>query len=223
LKINNEKDFDGMRSQINKLFEEVRDEKNEKVKHKQAELEEKASLLDSTITYIMEIGYDIPEAFHVKSLKEKNTEVTNTIANNSIFDASIADLILSLLNKRLQHNEAKLKDKCREIKEDLENEIHEINIKLSEVKEKGNFFYFFLYLLAGQIVAIPIGLSMETFSGIYIAEAVLLALCLYWNIILPRSRWERICALLKYKEDKLDQIVKRIGSIDQHLDDFLPI
>jgi tetratricopeptide (TPR) repeat protein len=223
LKINNEKDFDGMRSQINKLFEEVRDEKNEKVKHKQTELEEKAALLDSTITYIMEIGYDIPEAFHVKSLKEKNTEAANTIANNSIFDASIADLILSLSNKRLQHNEAKLKDKCREIKEDLENEIHELNIKLSEVKKKGNFLYFFLYLLAGQIVVIPIGLSMETFSGIYIAEAVLLALCLYWNIILPRSRWERIYALLKDKEDKLDQIVKRIGSIDQYLDDFLPI
>ncbi|MFQ5714639.1 MAG: hypothetical protein ACE5GU_11475 [Candidatus Scalinduaceae bacterium] len=223
LKINNEKDFDGMRLQINKLFEEVRDEKNEKAKHKQTELEEKASLLDSTITYIMEIGYDIPEAFHVKSLKEKNTEASNTIANNSIFDANIADLILSLLNKRLQHNEAKLKDKCKEIKEDLENEIHEINSKLSEVKKKGKFLYFFLYLFAGQIVVIPIGLSMETFSGIYIAEAVLLALCLYWNIILPRSRWERIYALLKDKEDKLDQIVKRIGSIDQHLDDFLPI
>lgn len=223
LKINNEKDFDGMRSQINKLFEEVRDEKNKKVRHKQTELEEKASLLDSTITYIMEIGYDIPEAFHVKSLKEKNTEVANTIANNSIFDASIADLILSLLNKRLQHNEAKLKDKCQEIKEDLENEIHEMNSKLSEIKKRGHFLYFFLYLLAGQIVAIPIGLSMETFTGIYIAEALLLALCLYWNIILPRSRWERICALLKDKEDKLDQIVKRIGSIDQYLDDFLPI
>ncbi len=118
------------------------------------------------------------------------------------------------MNKRLQHNGAKLKDKCEEIKEDLENEIHETNSKLSEVKKKGSFLYFFIYLFAGQIVAIPIGLSMESFSGIYIAEVVLLALCLYWNIILPRSKWKKVHDLLQEKKDKLDQIVKRVDSID---------
>ncbi len=223
LKINNEKDFDGMRPQINKLFEEVRDEKKEKVKHKQMGLEEKISLLDSTISYIMELGYDIPKALNVKSLKERNIEGNNIIANNSIFDAAIADLILSQLNRRLQHDEAKLKDNCEEIKGDLENEIQKINSELSEVKKKGNFLYFFLYLFAGQIVVIPIGLSMETFTGMCISEAVLFVLCLYWNIILPRSKWEKIYALLQNKQDKRDQIVERIDRIDQHLYDALLI
>lgn len=214
LKINNEQDFDGMRSQINKLFEEVRDERNKSVKHRQVILEEKVSSLDSTISHIIGAGYSIPKECHIKSLKEKNIEAVNIIANNSIFDVRVADLVLSQLNKRLQHNGAKLKDKCEEIKEDLENEIHETNSKLSEVKKKGSFLYFFIYLFAGQIVAIPIGLSMESFSGIYIAEVVLLALCLYWNIILPRSKWKKVHDLLQEKKDKLDQIVKRVDSID---------
>jgi tetratricopeptide (TPR) repeat protein len=213
LKINNEQDFDGMRPQINKLFEEVRDERNKRVKHRQVILEEKVSSLDSTVSHIIGAGYSIPKECHIKSLKEKNIEVVNITANNSIFDARVADLVLSQLNKRLQHNGAKLKDKCEEIRNDLENEIYEINSKLSKVKKKGSLLYFFIYLFAGQIVAIPIGLSMASFSGIYIAEVVLLALCLYGNIILPRSKWKKVHDLLQKKEDKLDQIAKRIDSI----------
>ncbi len=71
LKINNEHDFDGMRPQINKLFEEVRDERNKRVKHRQAILEEKISSLDSTISHMIEAGYSIPKECHTKSLKRK--------------------------------------------------------------------------------------------------------------------------------------------------------
>ena len=55
---------------------------------------------------------------------------------------------------------------------------------------------------------------MESLSGIYIAEVVLLALCLYGNIILPRSKWKKVHDLIQEKEDKLDQITKRIDSTD---------
>ena len=213
LKINNEPDFDGMRPQINKLFEEVRDERNKRVKHRQAILEEKVSSLDSTISHIIGAGYSIPKECNTKSLKEKNIEIVIIIANNSIFDARVAVLVFSQWNKRLQHNGAKLKDKCEEIRRDLENEIYKINNDLSKVKKKGNFLYFFIYLFAGQIVTIPIGLSMESLSGVYIAEVALLALCMYGNIILPRSKWEKVQNFLQEKKDKLDQITERIDSI----------
>jgi len=55
---------------------------------------------------------------------------------------------------------------------------------------------------------------MESLSGVYIAEVALLALCLYWNIILPRSKWEKVQNFLQEKKDKLDQITKRIDSTD---------
>ncbi len=54
---------------------------------------------------------------------------------------------------------------------------------------------------------------MESFSGAYIAEVVLLALCLYGNIILPRSKWKKVQNFLQEKKDKLDQITERIDSI----------
>jgi hypothetical protein len=214
LKINNEQDFDGMRSEINKLLEEVRDERIKKAKNRQESLEKRIFFLDNTITYITKIGYNVPEAYHTEPLKEKNTEAVNTIANNSIYDAQIAGLVLSQSHKRLQNTETNLKDKCLEIKEDLENEIHTIKSKLSKSKKKGNFLYFFLYIFAGQIVAIPIGLATETFSGMAIAEVVLLALCLYWNIILPHTQWKRDCVFLRASEYKLEQIEKRINSIE---------
>ena len=214
LKINNEQDFDGMRPQINKLLEEVRDERNGIVKHRQAMLEEKVSSLDSTISHITGAGYSIPKECNIKSLKEKNIEIVIIIANNSIFDARVADLVFSQWNKWLQYNGAKLKDKCKEIRNDLENEIYEINNKLSKVKKKGNFLYFFIYLFAGQIVTIPIGLSMGSLTGVYIAEVALLALCLYGNIILPRSKWEKVQNFLQEKKGELDQITKRIDSTD---------
>jgi len=95
----------------------------------------------------------------------------------------------------------------------LENEIYKINNDLSKVKKKGNFLYFFIYLFAGQIVTIPIGLSMESLSGVYIAEVALLALCLYGNIILPRSKWEKAKNFLQEKKGELYQITERIDSI----------
>lgn len=217
LKINNEPEFDGIKPQINKLLEEVRDEKNEKVKDRQRHFEEKIFLLDNTIDYITEIGYDVSEGCHTGPLKEKHTEATGIIANNSILDARIAGLVLSQSNKRLQHTEARVKDKCREIKEDLEYKIQIIESKLSAAKKRKNFLYFTIYLFAGQIVAIPIGLATETISGIGITEAVLLALCTYWNIILPYIQLRKDCVLLQNEESKLEQIEKRIEAIDFHI------
>jgi hypothetical protein len=217
LKINNEPEFDGIRSEITKLFEEVRDERNEKVKHRQKDIEGMILLLDDTIGYITEIGYNVPEGCHTGPLKKKNTEATGIIANNSILDARIAGLVLSQLNKRLQHTEARVKDKCVEIKEDLKVEIQKIESKLSAAKNRKNLLYFLIYLFVGQIVAIPIGLATETISGIGIAEAVLLALCAYWNIILPHTQLRKDYVLLRDKESKLDQIEKRIERIDFHI------
>ncbi len=221
LKINKEPEFDGIRPQITKLLEEVRDERNEKIKDRPRQFEEKIFLLDNTIGYITEIGYDVSEGCHTWPLKEKNTEVTGIIANNSILDARIAGLVLSQSNKRLQHTEARVKDKCLEMKKDLKDEIQNIENKLSAAKDRKNLLYFIIYLFAGQIVAIPIGLATETISGIGITEAVLLALCAYWNIILPHIQLRKYYVLLRDKEFKLDQIEKRIEAIDFHiLDDF---
>lgn len=214
LKINNEQDFEGMRVEINKLLEEVRDERIKKVKDKQEFLEKKIFFLDDTITYITKIGYNVPETFHTGPLIEKNTEAANIIANNSVFDARVAGIVLSQLHKRLNNTEANLRDKCLEIKEDLGNEIYKTKSKISKSKKKGNFLFFLFYILIGQIVAIPIGLATETFSGMVIAEAVLLALCLYWNIILPHKQWKRELVFLRTSEKKLNQIEKRINSVD---------
>jgi tetratricopeptide (TPR) repeat protein len=217
LKINNEPEFDGIRSEITKLLEEVRDERNEKIKNRQRHFEEKIFLLDNTIDYIMEIGHDVSEGCHTWPLKEKNTEITGIIANNSILDTRIAGLVLSQSNKRLQHIEARIKDKCLEIKEELKDEIQKIESKLSAAKKRKNLLYFIIYLFAGQMVAIPIGLSTETISGMGIAEAVLLALCAYWNIILPHIQLGKDYGLLRDKEYKLDHIKKRIEAIDFHI------
>ncbi len=223
LKINNEPEFDGIRPQINKLLEEARDKRNEEVKNRQRGLEEKIFLLDDTIGYITVIGYDVSEGCYTGPLKEKNTEATDIITNNSILDTRIAGLVLSQLNKRLQYTEASVKDKCREIKEDLKDEIQKIESNISAAKKRKNFLHFIIYLFTGQIVAIPIGLSVETLSVIGIAEAVLLALCAYWNIILPHIQMRKDCVTLQDRESKLDQIEKRIERIDFHiLLDFNP-
>jgi hypothetical protein len=50
-----------------------------------------------------------------------------------------------------------------------------------------------------------------------IAEAVLLALCAYWNIILPHIQLGKDYGLLRDKEYKLDHIKKRIEAIDFHI------
>jgi hypothetical protein len=50
-----------------------------------------------------------------------------------------------------------------------------------------------------------------------IAEAVLLALCAYWNIILPHIQLGKDYVFLRDKEHKLDQIEKRIEAIDFHI------
>ena len=217
LKINNEPAFDGIRPQITKLFEEVREERNEKIKNRQKNIESTILLLDNTIDYIMEIGYDVSKGSHTQPLKEKNAEATDIIANNSIFDTRIASLVFSQLNKRLQHTEARVKDKCLEIKEDFENGIEEIERKLAATKTRKNLLFFIIYLFAGQIVAIPIGLSTETIAGMGIAEAALLALCAYWNIILPHSQLRKDYILLRNKEYKLDHIKNRIEGIDFHI------
>jgi hypothetical protein len=104
-----------------------------------------------------------------------------------------------------------------EIKEDLKVEIQKMESKLSAAKNRKNLLYFIIYLFVGQIVAIPIGLATETISGIGIAEAVLLALCAYWNIILPHTQLRKDYVLLRDKESKLDQIEKRIERIDFHI------
>ncbi|MFQ5965028.1 MAG: tetratricopeptide repeat protein [Candidatus Scalinduaceae bacterium] len=208
LKINKEQDFDEMRSQITKLFEEIRDKENQKVKVKHEELQEEGLSFNNIIDNILKLGYEIPETLRTESLREGNKELAKIIKNNSIFGAHIANLFIPQLEKRLQFKKSALKGKCQEIHKEFDSKIQRLGGKLLEEKKSGGFKSFLLYILLGQIIVLPIGLYIGML-GIYISEAFLFITCLYWKIILPGSKWKGIYSI-QDKKEKLERILKRI-------------
>ncbi len=212
LKINKEKDFDGIRPRINKMFEEIRDAKKENIRHTLREIEEKISSIVDIARSIKQQGYDVSKVLHIKLLREEVNEVSKKMKNNSIFDVQMATLSFSHLNKRVQQNVSALKKKCQEIKNHMEGKMREIGGKLLEKQKKGGIIPFIINLFIGQIAVIPIGLSMNASFGIYIGEVILFIACFYWNIILPRMKWAGVYAIQE-KVDRIDKIMKKINNL----------
>ena len=211
LKINNEPDFDRIKSQITSMFKEIRNEKSNIVKDKHEELNKRILSLNDTIKSMMNFGYDVSKDINIKSLQEQNDEITEKLENNSIFDAYIVRFDFPQLEKRLQVNSLELRKSCQEISKKINDKIQEVGEKLLGTKKKkmSDVLGFLLYLFIGQIIVIPIGLTLNTSTGIFIAEAALVIICIYWHLILPRSKWKRVYELQEKKE-KLDRIAGKI-------------
>ena len=118
------------------MFEEIRDKENEKVK-KRVEVETKnVTLLKNAIKGILALGYDVTKAASFKFLQDEKSEIDKMIKNNSIFDAYISGIMLSLLTKKLQLKKQQLKIKCKEINTKIERKIAELSIGVTGKKRK---------------------------------------------------------------------------------------
>ncbi|MDR4497443.1 MAG: hypothetical protein MRK02_05905 [Candidatus Scalindua sp.] len=208
LKIKREKDFEGIRTHVNRLFDEIREEQNKQARDVFKELQDQELLLNNTAKKIRELGFDLSKTFLVETLQSDKSEVAEIIGSNTIVNSYIANRILLQIGKRLQQKKFALKETCKEVKNELENKIDQLGSQL--VKEKnGSLSRFFLYLFFGQLVAVPAGVSFGIPIGICVAEAVLFALCLYLNLVSFRTTWKEVIGI-EDKKEKLDWIMRGI-------------
>jgi len=130
------------------------------------------------------------------------------LANNSILDAHIADILLTLLSQKLQRKKELLRRKGSEIHVKIDKQMRELSAGVVG-KKKGGFISFLLFFLGGQIVAFPFGWYIGVPVGICITEGILFFICLYVSVILPQSKWKEVDAKQDEK-DKLTRVLKRI-------------
>ena len=209
LKINGERDFNGIKPEIIELYEEIRNEKNGEVKEKLEEEKKNVVLLNNAVKGIQKLGYDVPKDSSVELFqKGENNEIDKMLENNSIFDAHIADILLTLLSKKLIRKKELLKMKVNGIHINIDKQIQELSAEV-EGKKKGGFMSFLLLFLCGQIVAFPFGWYIGIPIGICITEGILFFVCLYVSVILPQSKWKEINAKQNEK-DKLARVMKKI-------------
>ncbi len=209
LKIKREKDFGQINSEVTKMFEEIRDKENEKVK-KRVEVENKSmAFFNNAIKGVGRLGYDVSNISSVKILQDVESEIDKMIKNNSIFDAYISGIMLSLLTKKLQRKKEQLKIKCKEINTKIESKIRELGIGVTGKNKRGGVISFFLHFLCGQVVALPFGWYIGVPLGIGITECLLFAICFYINVIMPQSQWRDIYAKQE-EQEKLAQAVKEL-------------
>ena len=211
LKINNEPDFDRIRSEVNDLFNEIRDEKNEAIKGKQKKMKEMMLSLNEITDDIGNLGHDISEIVHIKSLQESSEKTAVMLKNYTIFNSHIVNHNLQQLEKRFQQNISVLKEKCPEIRKEIEDKIHGKGDELKG-KSKINITRLIFYIIIGQIVIISNGLTFNSMITIYVAEAILFALCAYFIVIRPRSKAKGAHSLQE-RLDKLDQMMERISNL----------
>lgn len=209
LKIKREKDFEHINSEVAEIFEEIRNRENEKVK-KRIEGEKKTMIvLNNAIKGIEKLGYDISMISSIELLQEEEGEIDKMIKMNSIFDAYIAGIRLSLLVRRLEQKKEQLKIKCKEINTKIESKIKELSIGMVGKKKKGGFISFIIHFLCGQAVALPFGWYIGVPLGIGVTECLLIAICFYINVLIPQSLWKDIYAR-KEEQEKLAQAMKRL-------------
>ncbi len=209
LKIKREKDFEQIKTEVTKMFEEIRDNENEKVK-KIVEDENKSEvLINNVIKGIKKLGYDVSKAASFKSLQDAKSEIDKLIRNNSIIDAYISGILLSMLTKKLQRKKQQLKMKCQEINTKIESNIAELSIGVTGKKKKGGIISFIIHFLSGQIVALPFGWFIGVPLGICITEGLLFAVCFYINVIIPQSQWQDIYAK-QVEQEKLVQVMNNL-------------
>ncbi len=209
LKIMREKDFEQIKDEVMKMFEEIRDKENEKVK-KRVEVEGKNVVsLKNAIKGILALGHDITKAASFKFIQDEKDEIDKMIKNNAVLDAHISGIMLSLLTKKLQRKKQQLKMKCKEINNKIESNIAEISVGVTGKKKKGGVVSFIIHFLCGQIVALPFGWYIGVPLGIGITEGILLSICFYINVIIPQSQWNDIYDK-KEEQEKLAQAMKRL-------------
>ena len=209
LKINGERDFNGIEPEIIELYEEIRNEKNGEVKEKLEGEKKDVVVLNNAVKGFQKLGYDVPRDSSVELFqKGENNEIDKMLENNSIFDAHIADILLTLLSKKLKRKKELLKRKGNGIQINIDKQIQELGAEV-EGKKKGGFMPFLLLFLCGQIVAFPFGWYIGIPIGICITEGILFFVCLYVSVILPQSKWKEINAKQNEK-DKLARVMKKI-------------
>ncbi|MCP5005972.1 MAG: hypothetical protein GY941_18845 [Planctomycetes bacterium] len=208
LKINNEQDFDGIRADINKMFEEIREEQNGEVTKGFDALNESISSFTEGVNKIKDFGYDLPEVFSEKSLQDDSGEVGAMISKNSIFDTYIARKSLLQKETSLKKKQLALSERCEKLINELKDKIESMAKQLDEESKRSPFVNFILYFLFGQFIAVPIGVSLSFPVGIVAAEAVLLVLCMILNLGSSKDTWKEVLAL-EEKKEALARIVKK--------------
>ncbi len=209
LKVNNERDFNGIKPEIIKLYEEIRNEKNGEVKEKLKEEKKNVVILNNAVKGIQKLGYDVPKDSSIDLFqKGENNEIDKMLECNSVFDAHIADILLTLLSRKLHRKKELLRIKGDEIHMKIDKKIQELGAEV-EGKKKSCFMSFLLLFLCGQIVAFPFGWYIGIPVGICITEGILFFICLYVYVILPQSKWKEVHSKQNEK-DKLTWVMKKI-------------
>ncbi|MBZ0108406.1 MAG: hypothetical protein K8F52_07030 [Candidatus Scalindua rubra] len=209
LKILREQDFKLISAEIAQLYEEIRNEKYEKVKETLEGERKNVSLLTNAVKGMEKLGYNISQEFSVELLESGNNEIDILIQNNSIFDAHFAEIMLPLLSKKLNRQTEFLRRKGNEIFLNLDAEIQELNTGTTGKKKKGGPVSFLIQFLCGQIVALPFGWFIGLPLGIYVTEGLLFGICFYINVIQPQSQLKEINAK-KNKQEKLLSIMGKL-------------
>ncbi len=209
LKINSEQDFEGIRTEVNKLLEEIREEHNREASNGLKDLDGKVLSYNECVGTIKKLGYDLPKTFLVDSLTGGNSEVGTMISKNTIFDAYIAQRFLLQTGQLLQKKKLALKDKCQSLTNELENKIEDLGLQLVEENKKSPLSRFFSYFLLGQFIAVPIGMSLGIPVGIFFSELVLFALSILLNLGRSRNTGKDILSL-EEKKEKLYWAMKKI-------------
>jgi len=209
LKINGERDFNGIKPEIIKLYEEIRNKMNGEVKEKLEGEKKSVILLNNAVKGLQKLGYDVPKDSSVELFQNgENSEVDKMLENNSIFDAHIADILLTLLSNKLKRKKELLRRRGNEININIDNEIQELSAGIVG-KKKSGFTSFLIFLFCGQIVAFPFGWYIGLPIGICITEGILFFICLYVSVILPQSKWKEINTKQNEK-DKLLLVLRKI-------------
>ncbi|WP_096895820.1 tetratricopeptide repeat protein [Candidatus Scalindua japonica] len=209
LKILREQDFKQISSEIAKLYEEIRGQKIEKVKQVMEEVKKNVLFLDNAVKNIEKLGYDVSLEFSVELYREGNREIDLLVQKNSIFDAHIAGILLSLLPKKLNREKELLKRRGNQIHMDLDKQIKELSDGMTGKKKRGGPIFFIIHFLCGQIVAFPFGLYIGMPLGLCITEGLLFAICFYVNIIQPQSQWKEV-GDKQSEQEKLLRVMKKI-------------
>ncbi len=209
LKIRKEKDFEQIGSDITKMFEGIRDKENEKVIESLYGIQKSMSLLNNVARGVGKMGYDVSKVVSDKFIQDEKGVLDKMIKNNSIFDAYISSITVSLLDKKLLRQKEQMKRKCKEINTKIEKKIQELSIGMTGKKKKGGLVPFIIHFMCGQAVALPFGWYIGVPLGICITEVLLFAICFYVNVIIPQSQLKEIFAEQEEKE-KLALVVKKL-------------
>ncbi|MCP5006348.1 MAG: hypothetical protein GY941_20780 [Planctomycetes bacterium] len=210
LKINGERDFDGIRTDINKMFEEIGEENKKDTVDRFEELNGKLSSFRENVNRINKLDYDLPKVFSVESLKGGIGEVGSMVSKNTIFDTYLAELSILQTATSLKKKEIALKKRCNGFINEIEVKIADLVRQLVEENKKNPFARFLLYFFLGQFVAVPVGVSFSFPVGIFAAEVILFTLCMILTLGRSRSTWKSVLALEEEKE-KLVRIVYDIN------------